>query len=115
MKSVLEVLPKLPEFASVPAEATALKIAFQQVGVTTVSPKNYRRVEGTNIVNRFIRNQNGQRGFILHPDCRDAIRSLRSAHKAEIAPGIYGEEKVKEPGDHFCDAISYYLFLKRFS
>lgn len=114
VKSVLEALPKRPEYAVVPPEATALRISWQQQGIPTVSPKNYRRVEGVNIVNRFIRDANGQRVFVLHPNCRDAIRSLRNAHKAEVAPGVYSDEPVKGGEDHFSDAISYYLFLRRY-
>lgn len=113
VRDVLLSLPKRPEYVVIPSEAVALRIAWQQEGIMTVSPKGYRRVEGVNVVNQFIRDVHGQRVFLLHPSCKNAIRSLRNHHRAEVAPGIYGDEPVKQADDHFADCICYGLFLRR--
>lgn len=114
VKEVLERLPQKPEVAIIPQEALELKLAFHAEDIPTLHPKNYRRVEGTSIVNRFIQDVHGRKLFILHPSCQNAIRSLQKHHRAEIAPDIYGEEPVKTPDDHFADAVAYGLFLHKY-
>jgi hypothetical protein len=113
VRDVLLALPKKPEFAVIPNEAIALRIAFQQEGIATVSPKGYRRVEGVNVVNRFIKDAHGQRLFLLNPSCKNAIRSLRNHHRTEVANGTYSDEPAKHPDDHMSDAVCYGFYLKR--
>ncbi len=118
-ESVAQVLARLqergkrPEVAIVPPEAVELRMSWHAAETDTASPQHYRRVQAAAVASRLICSANGQRVLLLHPRCRNAIRSLRTAYRKEISPGVYDEEPAKHSDDHCQDAVMYGCWMHR--
>lgn len=119
--SVQQVMARLaergvpyPEVAVVPAEATALRIAWHQAEVDTASPRQYGRKEGAAVAAQFICSASRLRQLLIHPRCTNTIRSLRVAYRRELSPGVYDDEPAKHSDDHCQDAVLYGCWRYRF-
>lgn len=78
---------------------------LQEAGFQIVSGSSNPRVEDRiNEVNRMLLNANGDRRLIIHPDCKELVKSLHSLTYADD-----GKPDKTSGFDHITDALGYVI------